>query len=109
MKRLLLTLVLLSVGSAYAATPTPNPELENTDLVRINTILNALYPLIDEAQANQDMNQRVIFNYAALRGDVQLIQAGIAQKINGVSLVPRTITPLQNDFLDNQATPGAKQ
>lgn len=108
LKKLLVVLLLTLTSSLYADTllNIPNQDIENIDLVRINNILNAVYPLLNEAQAAQDKNARVIFNYLALRNDLQLIQYGIVQKINKGVLVPRIVTPLQNDFLTNQVTIG---
>ena len=72
---------------------------ENAELARINQLLSALYPLITTAQLQASKPARQQFNYAALRRDIQRIQAGIAQAINQAPLDPRPVPPLINDFL----------
>lgn len=106
MKKIVVIVLSLFLSVAYSEPliNTPNQDIENAELVRISNILNAVYPLIDQAEMAQNKNSRVVFNYAALRNDIQLMQSGIAQKINQSVLVPHVVQPLQNDFLTNQTT-----
>jgi RAQPRD family integrative conjugative element protein len=71
----------------------------NATLVRINTILNQVYPLINLAQKQQPASVRVKFQFNALREDIARIQAGITQAVNRVSIQPRVVKPLSGDYL----------
>ena len=75
---------------------------EKTDLARISNILNAVYPLIDDARQQAIPNARVEFRYDWLRKDIQAIQAGIAEKINMSKVEPRTVTPLKTRYVEQQ-------
>jgi RAQPRD family integrative conjugative element protein len=77
---------------------------EKTDLARISNILNAAYPLIDDAQRQAISNTRVEFRYDWLRKDIQAIQAGIAEKINMSKVEPRVVTPLKTQYVEQQNT-----
>lgn len=97
-KTIIIILCFLITANVFADT-----TLENIELARINSVLNSVYPLIDAAQKQSDLNTRVKFHYDWLRQDIEEIQAGIAQKINNAPfLIPRTIKPLKNSFLTQQ-------
>lgn len=95
MRRLLLFILLSSLITAIFA----DVKTENVELVRINSVLNAVYPLIDAAQKATLKNQRLIFHYDWLRHDIQAIQLGIAQKINQAPIQPRVIEPLRTHYV----------
>jgi RAQPRD family integrative conjugative element protein len=96
MKKIILILSFLLIANfAFADTQT-----ENEELARINSVLNALYPMIDAAEAAAPANQRVTFRYDWLVKDIQAIQAGIAQKINQVPIEPRRVEPLQTQYVE---------
>jgi RAQPRD family integrative conjugative element protein len=76
-----------------------NTAQMHTTLSRINIILNQINPLINLAQAQEDPNARVKFQFKQLRQDVTLIQSGIAQALNRVSIQPRIVAPLAGDYL----------
>lgn len=75
-------------------------DQENAQLARINNVLNAVYPLIDAAQAQALPNEKVQFHYAWLRADIASIQAGIAQKINQAPIMPVMVAPLHHRFIN---------
>ena len=81
---------LVMTASLYAT-----PKKENIELARINSVLNSVFPLIDQAQKEAVPNERVHFHYDWLKKDIHDIQAGIAQKINTPDLTPQVITPLR--------------
>ena len=87
----------LTVANIFADT-----KAENTELARINSVLNAVYPLIDAAQQKANPNTRIKFHYEWLKQDIQKIQAGITQKINNAPIEPREIAPLKGNFLTQQ-------
>lgn len=75
---------------------------ENMALARINSLLNAVYPLIDDAQKASNPNQRIVFRYDRLRSDIQAIQQGIAERINEKIYTPQNVPPLQTEFQTDQ-------
>lgn len=76
-KGLLIACILFLMNCTFA-----NSQAENTFLARINAVLTAAYPLIDQAQEAAEINERVSFDYDRLRQDIQAIQLGIAAKVN---------------------------
>ncbi len=91
---LLILTVLIPLSIVHADT-----ETENIELIRIINILNSVSPLIDEAQRQQDKSARVQFEYEALRSDLNKIKAGIQEKLRTPNIEPRTVIPLQGDYL----------
>lgn len=89
-----LLLIILCAGTSYADVLT-----ENTQLARINSVLTAIYPLINAAQKAAPKNTRLTFHYNWLREDIQAIQAGIAQKINHQPLTPQVVQPLTTQYI----------
>ena len=72
---------------------------EKVDLARINSVLNAVYPLIDQAEAEATPTEKRQFHYDWLRSDVAAMQAGIAEKINSPRITPRIVAPLKTSFV----------
>lgn len=72
---------------------------ENAALARIVHELNALEPLINQAQAQQPQYTRVHFNYTQLRADIRKIKKGIQQQIKSAALEPRHVQPLSGDYV----------
>ncbi|CZI29305.1 TPA: RAQPRD family integrative conjugative element protein [Legionella pneumophila] len=105
MKRLLcLTLMILSLNS-WAN----NPDLNET-LVRIINQINAIMPLLDEAQTQLTPNTRIQLqiegfedaqdqHHAGVREDLLNIRNGLIDYINQPIIAPRKITPLEMDFV----------
>ena len=88
----LLSLILIPMAHADEA-------MENDALARIQKVLNSLTPLINQADQQKDTQAREQFNYDALRDDIQKIKQGINEKLQTVPVQPRTVTPLQGDYL----------
>lgn len=74
-------------------------ELENAALARVVQVLNSLGPLINEAERQQDQNTHIQFQYDALRSDLNKIKDGIHQKLQPPSVEPRTVAPIEGDYL----------
>jgi RAQPRD family integrative conjugative element protein len=89
----------LALGVLQMPSISADTDLENTDLARIVNVLNSLNPLIDEAERQQDKNARVIFQYDALRSDLNKIKVGIAQKLQTTSIEPREVVSIDGDYL----------
>lgn len=95
MRRFTLAIILI----AFAYPLLADVQTENSQLARINSVLNAVFPLIDAAEKAAPKHRRITFHYEWLRKDVQSIQAGIAQQINQGPLEPRVIQPLTTDYI----------
>lgn len=93
----------LLMGFALFAYAEPNPSIEidreNVSLARIYTILNQLTPLISEAKRYQNKQARIQFRYEQLQQDIDQIKYGIDQKFHPQSIEPRSILPIQGDYL----------
>ncbi len=104
MKRTLTLMLFLISFSLHAS----NPNLNET-LVRIINQINAIMPLLDEAQAEINTKARIqlhieSFNddghhYAGVREDLLMIRNGLIDYINQPVIAPRKIKPLNNDFV----------
>lgn len=95
MKKVLIVFILTSfLGTVFADTVD-----ERVELARINSVLNAVYPLIDAAQKAAPTNARETFHYDWLRSDIQSIQAGIAERINKTPIEPRVVTLLKTHYV----------
>ncbi|CZO59650.1 RAQPRD family integrative conjugative element protein [Legionella pneumophila serogroup 1] len=105
MKRLLyLTLMIISLH-----TWANNPDLNET-LVRIINQINAIMPLLDEAQTQITPNARIQLqvegfedvqgqHHAGLREDLLNIRNGLIDYINLPIIAPRKIKSLEMDFV----------
>lgn len=105
MKRIILaTLVFVSVtGHAN------NANLNET-LVRVINQINAIMPLLDEAQTELNQNARIQLHlksftdnegqeHAGVREDLLMIRNGLIDYINQPVIAPRKFKPLNNDFV----------
>lgn len=97
---------LLVCGTTEADT-----EQENMYLTQILNALNSIQPLILAAEREQPQNTRTEFHYTqyqdqqgewhnGLLEDIKTIQSGIKEQLNSASVEPRTITPLNGDYLN---------
>ena len=88
----LLFLVLIS-GSVHA-----DPDGERAALARLVHELQALEPLIQEAQAQTNPDTRIRFQYGWLRQDLARVRLGIEEHINAPQGEPRKVIPLRGDY-----------
>jgi hypothetical protein len=106
MKQLILMLMLsLSCFTTYAS-----EEALNQTLVRIINQLNAIMPLLDEAQTEIEPNTRIQLHiesfegadgkmHLGLRNDLVIIRNALIDYINKPAIEPKTIKPLALDFI----------
>lgn len=105
MKRYLALLLLITSFGAVAH----NTELNET-LVRIINQINAIMPLLDEAQPEVTPNARIQLHiegfddakgqhHAGLRDDLLNIRNGLIDYINQPVIAPRKVKPLALDFV----------
>lgn len=71
---------------------------ERTALARIAHELEALEPLIREAESQANLDSRIRLRYDWLRQDLSRIQQGIQEHIDVPRAEPRTFPPLRGDY-----------
>lgn len=105
MKRLLLVLMLSLPFASHAS-----EEALNQTLVRVINQINAVMPLLDEAQSEIEPNTRIQLHiepfegadgktHAGLRSDLLAIRNALIDYINKPAIEPKTIKPLSLDFI----------
>ena len=83
---------LLSVPS-YAIT-----DQERSVLQRLNTELETIAEIIDEAEQAINTHDRRLVDYQRLRSDLQKIQQGILDTVNAERREPRSLPPVDGDY-----------
>lgn len=73
-------------------------DAERDALAKIIHELNALEPLIKQAEANADQDARVRFRYDWLRQDLKQIKDGVQSHIDAPRAQPRSFPPLRGDY-----------
>ena len=91
-----LTFALLSL--VLSGTAQADPEGERAALARLVHELQALEPLIQEAQAQANSDTRIRFQYDWLRQDLARVRLGIEAHINAPQGEPRKVTPLRGHY-----------
>ncbi|HAT1795172.1 RAQPRD family integrative conjugative element protein [Legionella pneumophila subsp. fraseri] len=105
MKRLLYLAMMIASLNSWAN----NPDLNET-LVRVINQINAIMPLLDEAQTQLTPNPRIQLqiegfedaqgqHHAGVREDLLNIRNGLIDYINQPIIAPRKIKPLEMDFV----------
>jgi hypothetical protein len=106
MKRFILMLMItLTTLTTHAS-----DEALNQTLVRIINQINAITPLLDEAQEEIEPNARITLHidafegadgkhHAGLRNDLMSIRNALIEYINKPAIAPKTIQPLALDFI----------
>lgn len=85
-------------------------EALNQTLVRVINQINAVMPLLDEAQSEIEPNTRIQLHiesfegadgktHAGLRNDLLAIRNALIEYINKPAIEPKTIKPLSLDFI----------
>jgi RAQPRD family integrative conjugative element protein len=74
-------------------------DAERADLARLIQDLNALEPLLTQARRDANPDARVKFQYRWLRADLDKIKRGIRAYLDGTRDLPRSIKPLQGDYV----------
>ncbi|MFC7782829.1 hypothetical protein ACFQY6_14255 [Legionella taurinensis] len=106
MKRLFLILMLSTTCFATHA----SEEALNQTLVRVINQINAIMPLLDEAETEIEPNTRIQLHiesfegsdgksHPGLRNDLLVIRNALIDYINKPAIEPKTIKPLALDFI----------
>ena len=80
-----------------------SPAMADTDgereaLARLVHEIDALAPLIAQAQSQADPNARIRFRYDWLREDLGRVRSGIQAQIDAPRAEPRKVEPLRGDY-----------
>lgn len=105
MNRLLLVLMF-----SLSLTTHASDRALNQTLVRVINQINAIMPLLDEAQTEIEPNTRIQLHIDAfegadgkthpgLRNDLLMIRNALIEYINKPAMEPKTIKPLALDFI----------
>lgn len=96
----LLCLMILPTAAddEVAKAPVTSQDDENATLVRLIHELDALTPLVNEAEGKALVDNRVRLNYGWLRRDIALVKDGIEWHLNTPSTEPRNVEPLKGDY-----------
>jgi len=93
---------LLFIGLLGTALPfqfaVADADGEREALARITHELEAIQPVITEAESQANPNARVRFQYDWLRQDLDRIRLGIQAHINAPRSEPRSFPPLRGDY-----------
>lgn len=87
-------------------------ELLNEQLVRIINQLNAIKPIIEEAERYQSKNAPVKLHLKAFQGadgkrhngvseDIELIKKGLVSYLNKPVIAPKKVEPIAGDFIES--------
>jgi len=71
---------------------------ERDALARLSHELEALEPLMQQAEAQSDPDARIRFRYDWLRQDLSRVLQGIQDHIDTPRTEPRTFPPLRGDY-----------
>jgi len=93
MRLSIMTLLTVLAVPAHADT-----DAEREALARLSHEIEALEPLIGQAETQADPGARIRFRYDWLRRDLARIRAGIADYVLDVRERPRDIPPLKGDY-----------
>lgn len=107
--RLMKSLVIVMATSLSQIVLAATPDM-NTDLVQLVDQLDAMLPLIAQAEKKQDHNAPVQFHFETwidsqgtrhngLKQDVIAMRAAIANQINAEAIAPRALPPLEQDYV----------
>lgn len=94
----LLTLSLVTLPLPVAAQGYPSPAAEREHLARLLHEIEALGPLIDEAERHADPDARIRFQYLWLRQDLDRVKQGIREHLQAPRAEPRQVPPLRGDY-----------
>jgi RAQPRD family integrative conjugative element protein len=98
MKRQFWPSTFLVIGLSVTSAALADAGAEREALAKIIHELNALEPLIKQAQANAEQDVRIRFRYDWLRLDLKQIKDGIQSHIDSPRAQPRSFPPLRGDY-----------
>ena len=98
MKRQFWPTTFLVIGLSVTSAALADAGAEREALAKIIHELNAVEPLIKQAEANAEQDVRIRFRYDWLRQDLKQIKDGIQAHIDSPRAQPRSFPPLRGDY-----------
>ena len=86
------------IGVAAASACSADADGERETLARLVNELNALEPLIAQAEAQAPHEVRVKFQYLWLRQDLAKVRSGMQEHLDAPRAEPRSVPPLRGDY-----------
>ncbi|HAT7747564.1 TPA: hypothetical protein KKX05_002731 [Legionella pneumophila] len=104
-------LSILFLGLGLSQPVSASQELLNEQLVRMINQLNAMKPIIKEAERYQPEGAPVKLHLKAFKGadnkmhngvleDVELIKQGLIAYLNRPAVAPKKVSPIEGDFVE---------
>ena len=93
-----MTKTLILLVAALSAPTHAVTDQERSALHRINTDLEAITRIIEEAEQAANPRDRRQVDYQRLRADLKKIQQGILDATNAVRREPRSLPPVEGDY-----------
>jgi RAQPRD family integrative conjugative element protein len=91
--------LLAAAGLAWVAFPAlADGDGERAALARLVHEIEALEPIISEAEREADADARIRFQYDWLRVDLARMRLAIQEHLEAPSAEPRTVPPLRGDY-----------
>ena len=94
MRKFLLLAIWLLVSNPLHA----DPEGERAALARVVHELDALAPIIADAQGQADTDANLRFEYAWLKDDLLRMKLGLREHMTATRNQPRSFPPLKGDY-----------
>lgn len=94
MSKYLIIVVAVLSAPIYAIT-----DQERSVLQRLNTELETITNIVDEAQQAANPHDRELVDYQLLQEDLQKIRQGILDAVNTVRREPRSLPFIEGDYL----------
>lgn len=94
MRKFLLLAIWLLVSTPLSA----DPEGERDALARLVHELDALAPIIADAQGQADTDANLRFEYAWLKDDLLRMKLGLREHMTATRNQPRSFSPLKGDY-----------
>ena len=91
-------LLLLLLAFGLAPPSWAGAEAERAALARLANELQALEPLIQDAERQADRETHLRFQYGWLRQDLRRVRNGIEDHLRDPSAEPRQFPPLRGDY-----------
>lgn len=94
----MVALALAVCGAAASAACFADADGEREILARLVNEINALEPMIAEAEAQAPPETRVKFQYLWLRQDLAKVRSGMQEHLDAPRAEPRSVPPLRGDY-----------
>lgn len=91
-------LLLVAIGLLCLSTASADAEGERAALARLVHELEALAPIIADAEGQAESDAAIRFEYAWLRDDLLRMKLGLREHMTATRNQPRSFPPLKGDY-----------